>query len=150
MSLFTFLESISPWWWLAFGLLLAAAEMVVFSFFLMWPALAAIIMAVILAILPPIGGELQVSMFAILSIVLTFAGRHFFQRNDEPETGLNQRTKQIIGKAADVESFELGSGHITINGLTWSAEWRVGQTAKKGDKVRIVSAEGMTVLVENI
>ena len=98
MGFFALIESISPWWWVAFGIGLAAAEMLVFSFFLMWPALAAIIMAVILWIMPTMQGELRVTLFAVLSVALIFVGRKLFQQKDEPDTGLNERTKQMIGQ----------------------------------------------------
>ncbi len=150
MDLFTFLEGISPWWWVSFGLLLMALEMVVVSFFLIWPGLAAIIMAVLLWIIPTMPGPIQVSAFAILAIAITFVGRRFFQPSEEPETSLNQRTKQIIGKKARVTDFDLGEGHVEIEGLRWAATWPEGQSAKPGDVVKILAAEGMSVEVENL
>lgn len=150
MELFSFLEGLSPWWWVSFGIALMALEMVVFSFFLIWPGLAALIMAALLSVSPGIQGEIQVALFAILSVGLTFGGRFLFQKNDEPETSLNQRTKQIIGHKARVTDFELGEGHVEINGLRWTAIWPEGQTGKPGDMVKIVSSEGMTVAVANL
>ncbi len=150
MQLFSFLEGLSPWWWVSFGILLAAIEMLVFSFFLIWPGLAALIMAVILWIVPGMSGEIQVAIFAILSIALTFAGRRIFQRNDEPETSLNQRTRQVVGRQARVVDFELGEGHVEIDSLRWTATWPDGQTATAGDVVKILAADGMTLSVENI
>ena len=149
MAIFSFLEGMSPWWWVSFGIGLLAIEMLVMSFFLIWPGLAALAMAGILYLNPAMQGEIQVSLFAIISILLTFAGRYFFQRH-EPETSLNQRTKQIIGMKARVTDFELGTGHVEINGLRWVAKWPEGQTAKPGDIVTITAAEGMTVEVSNI
>ncbi len=150
ISFFNVLETMSPWWWVALGFGLAAAEMLVFSFFLMWPAIAAFIMALALWIFPNMQGELQITIFAILSIVLVFAGRRVFQRNDEPDNGLNQRTKQIIGKHAKVISFDLGEGQVSIAGLNWTATWPEGQTAKAGQKVTVLTADGMSLTVENV
>lgn len=149
VGLFTWLESISPLWWVALGFGLAAAEMLVFSFYLMWPALAALIMAGILWIFPGIQGEWQVTIFAVMSIALVFAGRRMFQSSDEPETGLNQRSKQIVGKHAKVMNFDLGEGRVEIAGLTWPATWPEGETAEVGQKVTITAADGMSVSVSN-
>ncbi|MEE9452944.1 MAG: NfeD family protein [Paracoccaceae bacterium] len=150
ISFFNWLEALSPWWWVALGFALAAAEMLVFSFFLMWPAIAAFIMALTLWIFPDLQGELQITIFAVLSIVLVFVGRRMFQRNDEPDNGLNQRTKQIIGKHAKVISFDLGEGQVSIAGLNWAATWPEGQTAKPGQKVTVLTADGMSLTVENV
>lgn len=149
-GLFTWLESISPLWWVALGFGLAAAEMLVFSFYLMWPALAALVMALILWIAPGMSGALQVTIFAVLSIVLVFVGRRMFQPNALPETTLNQRSQQIIGNHAKVMSFDLGEGRVEIAGLTWPATWPEGASAEVGQMVTITAADGMSVKVENI
>lgn len=142
---FAFIEGMSPWWWVAFGVLLAALEMLVFSFFLMWPAIAAIIMAFVNWIIPGLQWEVQVSIFAITSIVLTFVGRKFFQKSEEPETGLNQRSKQIVGKKAKVLDFNQGNGHVEIKGIRWAANWPEGQISAEGEMVKITAAHGMSV-----
>lgn len=151
-GLFTWIETLSPWWWIALGVGLGALEMVVFSFVLIWPGMAAIIMAVILWIAPTIQGELQVAIYAVLSITLMFVGRGYLKRfgDGAPETDLNNRTQQMIGKKAKVVDFDLGGGHIEVNGLRWTAEWPEGESAEVGQVVRIIAADGMSVQVENI
>jgi len=150
MGVFSFLVDISPWWWVAFGIVLMALEMMVYSFFLIWPGIAALVMAGVLVMQPSMSGEVQVSIFAVLSIALTFTGRRLFQKQDEPESSLNQRTKQIIGRSVRVVDFSLGEGQIEVDGLRWHAIWPDGQTAKAGDFVKVVSSDGMNVGVENI
>lgn len=148
---FSFLEMISPLWWVTLGFALAAAEMLVFSFFLMWPALAAFLMALILWMMPSLQGEYQIVLFAALSIALTYIGRRMFQRSDEPETSLNDRSKQLVGKRAKVVLFdETGEGRVELHGLRWPATWPKGQDAVEGDIVVITSADGMSVKVENL
>ena len=75
VSLFDWIAGLSPWWWVAFGIGLGALEMATGSFFLIWPALAAIAMAINIAIGPSFSGEVIVILYAGLSIVLTFLGR---------------------------------------------------------------------------
>ena len=149
-SMFGWVENITPLWWVAIGFGLAALEMVVFSFFLIWPAIAALIMAITVWLSPGISGELQIILFAILSLAMTFAGRRLFQRYDEPETNLNDRAKQLIGKRAKVVLFDMGEGRVELNGLRWPASWPEGQTAAPGDVVIITNADGMSVEVENV
>ena len=75
MQILEFLNGISPWYWVAFALALGALEMATFSFFLIWPALASLIVAILLAASPELSPAVQVSVFAIGAIFLTFAGR---------------------------------------------------------------------------
>ncbi len=147
-GIFGWVEQITPLWWVAIAFGLAALEMVVFSFFLIWPAMAALVMAITVWLSPGIGGELQIILFAILSIALTFSGRRLFQWYDEPESSLNDRAKQLIGKRAKVVSFEHGEGRVELNGLRWPAKWAEGQSSTPGDTVVITNADGMSVQVE--
>ena len=151
-GMFTWLETLSPWWWVALGVGLGALEMVVFSFTLIWPGIAAIFMALLVWIVPGISGEVQVAIFAILSIVLMFAGRSLVKKfgDGQPKTNLNNRTEQMIGRQAKVVGYDLGEGHVEIDGLRWVAKWPDGQSAEIGQVVKIVAAEGMSVQVENI
>ncbi len=148
-SFFGWVEQITPLWWVAIAFGLAALEMLVFSFFLMWPALAALVMALTVWVSPNMSGELQIIEFAIMSIIFTFLGRRLFQRYDEPETNINDRSKQLIGKRAKVVLFELGEGRVELNGLRWPATWPDEQSAEPGDTVVITNADGMSVEVEN-
>lgn len=149
-DLFGWLHNVSPIWWITLGFALAAAEMLVFSFFLIWPALAAFLMALIVWVMPGLEGPYQIVLFAVLTIALTYIGRRMFQRFDEPETSLNDRSKQLIGKRAKVVLFdETGEGRIELNGLRWPATWPTGQTSDVGKVVVITNADGMSVEVEN-
>ena len=151
-GMFTWLETLSPWWWVALGVGLAALEMVVFSFTLIWPGIAAIFMALIVWIAPGISGELQVAIFAVLSIALMFTGRSLVRKfgDGQPKTNLNNRSAQMVGRQAKVVGYDLGEGHVEIDGLRWVAKWPDGQTAEIGQVVKIIAAEGMSVQVENL
>lgn len=150
--MFEWLEILSPWWWVAFGVGLGAVEMATMSFFLIWPAIAAIIMAVILWIAPGMQGEAHIAIYAVLAVVLTFAGRSYLRKfgDGAPETSLNDRSAQMVGRQAKVTQFELGEGQVELDGLNWSANWPKGQTAEAGQVVKIISADGMSLNVENI
>ncbi len=151
-GLFSLIETLSPWWWIALGVGLGALEMVIASFVLIWPGIAAIVMAIILWIAPGMQGELQVALYAVLSIGSMFAGRGYLRKfgDGEPETNLNSRSEQMVGHKAKVVDFDLGEGHIELNGLRWAAKWPTGESAEVGQVVKIIAAEGMSVQVENI
>ena len=69
--LFGFLDGASPWWWVAFALTLGAFELMTFSYFLLWLALAALATGGALWLGPEMRGMLQVALFAFLSMALT-------------------------------------------------------------------------------
>ncbi len=146
-----FLVGISPWWWVAFALALGAIEMTTMSFFLIWPALAALCLGVLLAILPDLSGTAQIVIFAALGIAFTFIGRYLMSRfGDGAELAptLNQRGNHFVGRTGKVLEFASGQGVIEVEGMQWRANWPEGKTAEIGAKVRIVKADGMTLHVE--
>jgi len=151
VSFFVFLDGISPWWWVAFGVGLGALEMATMSFFLIWPAIAAVLGAVLLWLLPGLSGELQIVIFAVLSVVLTFAGRsliHKYGDGGEQNHSLNSRSALMVGRQAEVINFTGPEGNVTIDGIRWHAVWPKGQSAAAGSMVEIARADGMTLFVK--
>jgi len=151
VQIFQFLDGISPWWWVAFGVILGAVEMAAMSFFLIWPAIAAVLIGVMLAFTPAIAGEVQIAIFAVLAVAMTFAGRsllHRFGDQGGPSDNLNSRATLMVGRHAEVQSFTGPEGAVTIDGIRWHAVWPAGGKAKPGATVKIVRADGMTLFVE--
>ena len=151
-GLFSWIETLSPWWWIALGIGLGALEMMIASSVLIWPGIAAIVMGIILWIAPGMHGALQIALYAALSIGTLLAGRGYIRKfgDGEPNTTLNNRTEQMVGHNAKVVDFNLGEGHIELNGLRWTAKWPEGQSAEVGQVVKIIAADGMSLQVENI
>ncbi|NOX73459.1 MAG: NfeD family protein [Alphaproteobacteria bacterium] len=150
MDIFPFLENISPWWWVAFGIGLGALEMATMSFFLIWPGLAALGVALLLGMAPALSGNAQITVFAIGSIALTFAGRSLLHRygdGDGADGKLNSRANLMIGRHAKVLDFAGPEGNVTIDGIRWRARWPAGVTTKSGETVKVTGAEGMTLLI---
>jgi membrane protein implicated in regulation of membrane protease activity len=153
-ALFNSLLGVSPWWWIAFGLLLGALEMATGSFFLIGPGVAAAIVGVILFVNPEMAGEFQVTIFAIVSIILTWAARLYTAKirsapSDRP--GLNRRAGQIVGRRGTVlDPFHHGEGAVDIGGVRWLAKLQEGETLKKGEPIEVVAAEGTTLTVKPI
>jgi membrane protein implicated in regulation of membrane protease activity len=154
MQALEFLNGISPWWWVAFALALGALEMATFSFFLIWPALAALITAAMLLASPDLSSSAQISIFALVSIALTFAGRMLFNKygdgGGEEDEILNKRGARFIGRSASVLEYANGEGFVEIEGMRWRAIWPADQMSDMGQKVRITKADGLVLTVEPI
>jgi len=147
------LEGMSPWWWVAFAILLGAVEMLTPTTVMVWSAAAALITAFALWLLPGLGGAEQIALFAVLSIVLTFVGRSFFLRNLQRGEGgstLNRRADQIVGREAVVVAFDHAEGQVTVDGVPWPARLEAGQPVPAaGDRVRVARADGIVVWVRS-
>ncbi len=150
MALFGFLEGLSPWWWIAFGITLGAVEMASMSFFLIWPAIAALITGAFLWVAPDSSGAMQVTVFAVGAVVLTFLGRSLLHRlgdGGEENDSLNARGNLMVGRQAQVLSFSGPEGRVIIDDIRWRAIWPEGATSEPGAQVKIERADGMTLHV---
>lgn len=153
MDLLQMLDGMSPWWWVIVAFALGSIEMATMSFFLIWLSLAAFCMAGLLLLAPDMSGTMQISIFAILSVVLTFAGRFLLHKfgdgGAENDSTLNSRSAKLVGRTASVLEFTAGKGVVEIEGMRWRAQWDNDQTAAAGDQVRITKADAMVLFVDN-
>ncbi len=153
-AFFDQLAGISPWWWVGFGLVLGALEMVTGSFFLIGPGVAAVVVGVTLFAAPGMAGEIQVTIFAILSIALTWAARIYTakaQQAPSDRPGLNKRSGQLVGKrGAVMDAFDHGEGAVEIGGVRWLAKLEEGDTLATGARVEVVAADGTTLVVKAV
>ncbi len=143
---FDWVTTASPWLWLALGILLIALEILAPSFVIIWPGLAAMLMALLVWLAPGISGQALVAIFAALSIVLLFGGRAMMARveQDEPQTMLNARGKNLIGREAKVLVVNGSQGKVEIDGVQWPTTWE-DVTPEEGQWVTISEANGVNL-----
>ena len=159
-GLFSFLAGASPWAWLALAVLLAAAELVVPSFALIWFGLGAAAVAIALALSPGLDGGAQLAIFALVSIGTALLGRGPLMRRmiDKPSRPeLNNRAARLAGrKAVVVDGFENGGGAVELDGVRWKARLAPRDGAEgaapppspaAGASVVVQGAEGSLLLV---
>lgn len=137
------------WWWLAIGLLLAIAEMVIPGVFLIWLAGAAIVTG-LLVWLVPIGLPLQIAIFAVLAIVAVFAGKRYLVSNPvEPaDPKMNDRGARLVGETVTVtHAIDGGSGRARHGDSEWLVK---GPDAEPGTRMRVSGHDGTVLLVEHL
>lgn len=143
-------ETLAPHWvWLALGFFLAAAEILVPGYFLMWLAGAALVTGVI-AFALPIGIPLQIVAFAMLSIGAVFIGRNYLRANpvEDADPKMNRRGLRLAGETAIVvTAIDGGTGRVKHGDSEWLAK---GCDAEVGEKVRISGSDGAVLIVEKI
>lgn len=145
-AFFEWVATASPWLWLALGITLVALEILAPSFVVIWPGLAAMLMALLVWLLPGLSGQALVAIFAALSIALLFGGRAMMARveQDEPQTTLNARGKNLVGRKAKVLSVNGGQGAVQIDGVQWPTTWE-DVPPEEGQWVKITQAAGVNL-----
>lgn len=149
-DIFSFLDNASPWWWVALAIAIGAVEMLTFTYFLIWLALAALTVGLVM-VAAPLGGQEQLIAFAVISILFTVAGRYALRKHRETPSetpGLNRRAEQLIGRTGKaLNDFENDEGLVVIDDVRWRARLAIG-SADKGASLVVIDAEGMQLICE--
>ncbi len=146
-TLITFLTSLGPQHWLVFGLILLIAEMASGTTYLLWPAVAAFLTALV-TLTGATSWIADMAIFAVLVIVLTAFGRPIVRRwrNENKADGLNERSKTLIGTRGVITVFANGAGSVKIADTIWRAV--SDEALSPGQTVVIDSVDGATLKVK--
>jgi inner membrane protein len=143
------LNAMGPQHWLVLGLILLIAEMASGTTYLLWPAVAAFVTALV-AWIAPTGWVIEMALFAVLILVLTYFGHPIVQRwrNEHAATGLNERSMTLIGVRGVVANFANGVGSVKVGDTIWRA---VSEEAlEAGQAVEVAAVDGVTLKVKRV
>lgn len=144
------LESMNGVRWIVIGVLLLIAEVLTGTMYILWPAIAALLVGVVVFILPMFGWEMQFLMFFLLATALLIVGHTHFRpkmKGGEP-SDLNDRARSMVGhRVRALADFDRGEGRVQHGDTQWRARISNGDP-KAGDELRIVSVDGTTLTVE--
>jgi membrane protein implicated in regulation of membrane protease activity len=145
-NLIAFLTSLGPQHWLVFGLILLIAEMASGTTYLLWPAVAAFLTALI-SLTGATSWVADMAIFAVLVIALTAFGRPIVQRWREEggASGLNERSQTLIGTRGVITVFANGTGSVKVADTVWRAI--SDEALQPGQAVVIDSVDGSTLRV---
>ncbi len=148
--LMEFLQDMNGVRWLVVGVVLLLLEVVTGTTYILWPAIAALILGFVVFILPILGWEMQLLLFFLLSTGLMFVGHKYIRpkmKGGEP-SDLNDRARSMIGmRVKAINDFDTGRGRVQVGDTQWRASMDNGD-AKAGDELRVVSVKGTTLTVE--
>jgi hypothetical protein len=135
------------WVWLTLGLVLAGLEMLAPGVYLIWLALAAIVIGVMTLALD-LSLAAQVIDFVFLSLIFAFSAKRILR--DKPiessDPLMNRRGARLVGETAlVVQAIEHGSGRVRLGDSEWIAR---GPNVAAGERVRVSGSEGAILLVE--
>ena len=145
-TLVSLLNGLGPEHWLVLGLILLIAEMASGTTYLLWPAVAAFITA-LLAWIAPTGWVVEIVVFGVLILVLTYFGHPLVKRwrNEGAANGLNERGAALIGSRGVVSTFANGVGSVRVQDTVWRALSEDELLAGQEDEV--TAGDGATLKV---
>jgi len=143
-----FLESIKATHWGLLGIALVGLELVTGTTYILWPAIAALAMAVFVFFLP-LSWELQFILFFLLSAALLVVGHKYLRplmKSGEP-SDLNDPARTLQGRrVVAFTDFQNGHGRVKVGDTQWTASTESDDPAK-GDELVITSVVGSTLVV---
>ncbi|MCU7812911.1 MAG: NfeD family protein [Candidatus Thiodiazotropha sp. (ex Notomyrtea botanica)] len=141
------LSQLNYWHWLILAVLLMILEVFSPGAFLLWLGLAAGVVGLLLLIMPDLSWQVQILLFALLSVMIIVAVRAFLQRRpietDQPH--LNRRGEQYLDRVFTLqEAIVNGEGKIRVDDSTWKIN---GEDCPAGTRIKITGVQGVVLLV---
>jgi membrane protein implicated in regulation of membrane protease activity len=136
------------WHWWILALVLIIVEVLVPGTFFLWMGAAALVLGVLAWLMPAMSWELQLMLFAVLSLVSIVGWRAWQRRHPEvtDQPTLNRRGEQYIGRVFELETaIENGYGKVRVGDSLWRVR---GDDAPAGGRVRVIATDGVILVVE--
>jgi len=142
-------DQLHEWHWVVLAAVLFLLEMLIVTGFLLGLALAAVVMAVLLLLLPALAWDWQLLCFGVLAVAITLGYRRYFRQVNEASDNplLNDRAAQMVGKTFVLGVDLDGTGADMLGDTRWSL--RCEGRLPKGTRARVVGVvDGMVLSVE--
>lgn len=138
----------SGWGWLILAAILLALDIFAPGFFLVWFAIAAGCVGVLLFAVP-LPNPWPLVVFSGVSVLSVYIGRALWgshRRNNSDKPLLNQRGQQLVGHTFLLaEPLVGGRGFIKVGDGVWLV---TGPDLPVGELVRVMNADGSVLTVE--
>jgi len=142
------MSSLTLWHWLGLALVLGILEMLSMTTYLLWSAVAAACVAVLVFFLPTLAWEIQILAFAVMTVIscVMWASFNFKYPTKSEEVHLNQRANQYIGRELTLDHPLInGLGRVFIDSLLWRI--RCDDDLPAGATVIVVGVDGLFLKV---
>ena len=150
MTLAEWLGQVQFWHWGILAILLVVIEMLVPGTYLMWLGIAAGIVAIVLLPFPDLGWQVQLALFAVLSVAAVVASRLWLRRHpiETEQPALNRRGEQYVGRTFTLtEPIENGEGKLRVDDTIWKIR---GDDTEAGVRIRVTGADGTILTIEQV
>lgn len=143
-----YLTQLQPWQWWLVGVVLVILEMFAPGTFFLWLGISALIVGALLWFIPDMIWQIQLLIFAIMSVSSLVVFRFYLKKNpietDAPT--LNRRGEQYIGQVYTLEEpIVNGFGKVKIGDSLWKVK---GKDLERGHNVKVTGIEGIILQVD--
>jgi len=140
-------ESATYWQWWVLAVILIVLEVSSPGAFFLWMAISAGIVGLVMLLMPELGWEIQILVFALFSVISIVAWRLYLLKHptesDQPR--LNRRGEQYIDRIFTLsEPVVNGQGKIKVDDSIWKIR---GDDCPAGSRVKVVGVDGVVLLV---
>ncbi|WP_321528995.1 NfeD family protein [Sedimenticola selenatireducens] len=140
-------ESATYWQWWVLAVILIVLEVFSPGAFFLWMAISAGIVGLVMLLMPELGWEIQILVFALFSVISIVAWRLYLLKHptesDQPR--LNRRGEQYIDRIFTLsEPVVNGQGKIKVDDSIWKIR---GDDCPAGSRVKVVGVDGVVLLV---
>ena len=147
----TLIDSIPFWGWFVLAIALIAAEVVLPTTHMLWPAAGAVVTGVLVMVLGDPFPAWQVAAFAVFTVIAAMIGPRYlkstYAASEHPE--LNKRGARATGQTATVvEAFTGGRGKVRLGDTQWLARSADGSDLAAGARVEVVESRGTELVVK--
>ncbi len=130
------------WYWWVLAVFLLGIEILAPGFFFLWLSVSGFAVGTLLLLFPDTSQEVQLLVFASLSILSIYIWRKFGLHNEQ-ETDqplLNKRGAQYIGRRFSlIEAIENGRGKIKVDDTIWIVQ---GDDCSIETAVEVIAVQG--------
>jgi inner membrane protein len=145
--MWTWIVSLGSWNWFILAALLFLIEVVAPGMFMLWLALAAILVGAIASFVI-VPWQLQLIGFAVFAIAAVPAWRHFARKVEKPADSpfLNRRAEGYVGRVFTLDKPIVGGvGAVRIDDTVWRVN---GPDCPAGSRVKVARTDGANLMVE--
>ncbi len=140
--------SVTPYHWIALGLILLMAEMLGAAGFLLGAAAAALCMGGVLFLFPDLAIGWQLMYYAFGAVVATALYFQLFRdaQSKPARPLLNKRAQRLVGHQFKLEEdIEFGEGKVQIGDTFWHVT--TSEPLQKGTLVEVVDTHRMALVI---
>jgi membrane protein implicated in regulation of membrane protease activity len=145
--IWSWITAMGGWLWFVVAAIFFLLELMAPGVFMLWLGLAAILVGII-SLVAVLSWQLQLIVFAVLSIACIPAYRSFARKVERPvdRPFLNRRAEGYVGRVFTLEKPIVdGVGTIRIEDTVWRVS---GPNLPAGSRVKVASADGADLAVE--
>ena len=138
---------LNHWTWWVIAAILIILEIFAPGAVFLWLGVAAIVSGFVSLIFPTMSIALQLTFYAVLSVVSVLAGRAYMKKRPikTEDSGLNRRGEQYVGRLFTLpEPVVNGTGKLIIDDTMWKVS---GEDMPAGGKVRVTGVDGVVLTI---